>query len=418
MALDLAGAGSGDRLRQITKLRNWETFMRGRAGFGVRSLLIALAGCALSAAPAASAASPQALASSSSNPFEGSGPLVPQIINGQEVVDLRIPLAGLGPARQRGRENQAAVVRSSMRRRSSPLPTAPITRAPRLPTSPSEEAKISLLPARRKACGFVRESSQPLTGQPNKRTAVTSVRRDPYYAVKPETKDDVAVLTLEKPLELSAAKSAAAIPLVPAGATPTPGATLSISGYGKEEGAEGKGTTQTATSIRRSSPRSAAMPAGQGSELNSAVLLCAVSPSSSTCQGDSGGPLTEGNRRAGRDRGLRGEGMPGRRARCFTEHRRARDPRLHRRQRIASCRGATDLPTGHQTDVGATPLDYSPLTCEPGAWSGSPTFSYSFQVENASAQLLQSGPGNIFTPPAASSARRSSASCRPATPAV
>ena len=44
-------------------------------------------------------------------------------------------------------------------------------------------------------------------------------------------------------------------------------------------------------------------------------------------------------------------------------------------------------------------MDYSPLTCEPGAWSGSPTFSYSFQVENASAQLLQSGPGNIFTAP-------------------
>jgi hypothetical protein len=49
--------------------------------------------------------------------------------------------------------------------------------------------------------------------------------------------------------------------------------------------------------------------------------------------------------------------------------------------------------------VGTAPVDFSPLTCEPGAWTGSPTFSYTIQEENSSAAVLQSGPGNIFTPP-------------------
>jgi hypothetical protein len=49
--------------------------------------------------------------------------------------------------------------------------------------------------------------------------------------------------------------------------------------------------------------------------------------------------------------------------------------------------------------VGPAPVADGPLTCEPGGWSGSPTFTYTFQEENASAQVLQSSPGNVFTPP-------------------
>jgi hypothetical protein len=44
-------------------------------------------------------------------------------------------------------------------------------------------------------------------------------------------------------------------------------------------------------------------------------------------------------------------------------------------------------------------VDFSPLTCEPGAWSGSPSFTYTFQVDNASAQVLQSTPANVFVLP-------------------
>ena len=122
---------------------------------------------------------------------------------------------------------------------------------------------------------------------------VAGIRTDPYYTVSPEIKDDVAVLTLNTPLELSAAENAEAIQLVPAGATPAPGTTLSISGYGKEEGAEGAQPTgqlysTTLTAISSDACRNQV-------QLNSAVLLCAESASSSTCQGDSGGPLTEGS---------------------------------------------------------------------------------------------------------------------------
>jgi len=46
-----------------------------------------------------------------------------------------------------------------------------------------------------------------------------------------------------------------------------------------------------------------------------------------------------------------------------------------------------------------SPVDFSPLTCEPGTWSESPSFTYTFQVENASAQVLQNGPASVFTAP-------------------
>jgi hypothetical protein len=49
--------------------------------------------------------------------------------------------------------------------------------------------------------------------------------------------------------------------------------------------------------------------------------------------------------------------------------------------------------------VGAAPVDFSPLTCESGSWSGSPTINYTFQLENGSSQALQSGPSDVFTPP-------------------
>ena len=68
---------------------------------------------------------------------------------------------------------------------------------------------------------------------------VESIRTHPYYEAAPEIKDDVAVLALEAPLELSAAMDAEAIPLVPSGAIPAPGTTLGLSGYGKQNGAEG-----------------------------------------------------------------------------------------------------------------------------------------------------------------------------------
>ncbi len=225
---------------------------------------------------------------------------------------------------------------------------------------------------------------------------VASIRTHPYYTVSPEIKDDVAVLTLDTPLELSEGKDAEPIPLVPAGATPAPGTTLSLSGYGKEAGAEsaqpdGKLYSTTLTAISSDACRSQV-------GLNSAVLLCAESASSSGCQGDSGGPLTEGSPAV--EVGIvdfGGKECPVAHPNVFTN---IAAPEI--RDFIEGSESPPVAPRQTSPPVmkwfGSSPIAFVPLTCESGAWSGSPTLAYTFQVENASAQMLQSGPGNVFAP--------------------
>jgi hypothetical protein len=227
---------------------------------------------------------------------------------------------------------------------------------------------------------------------------VRSLRTHPYYSVTPEVKDDVAVLELSTPLELSAARNTAAIALVAPGATPAAGTPLSVSGYGKQQGAEGSKPNGKLYSAPLSAVGSDACRAFVA--LQSAVLLCAQSPSSSPCQGDSGGPLTEGSPAVQVgvvDYGAKGcpigepsifANLAAPEARAFVEG--SETPPVAARP--------TSLPV--MKTVGTPPVDFSPLTCEPGAWSGSPALTYAFQVDNASAQLLQSAAANVLVPPA------------------
>jgi Trypsin len=236
----------------------------------------------------------------------------------------------------------------------------------------------------------------PPPGSQEKR--VSRVRADPYYTPLPGIKDDVAVLELSTPLELSPALNAQAIPLVASGATPASGTVLSLSGYGKEEGAEsaqpnGKLYSTTLTAMSSDACR-------YGVGVNSAVLLCAAGSSSSACEGDSGGPLTQGSPPVevgivdfggatcpvGRFNGFTNVAAP--EVRAFIEG--SETPPIAAR--------VTSPPVIKA--AGAAPADFSPLTCEPGTWSGSPSFSYTFQAENASAQVLQSGPSSTYIPPA------------------
>jgi Trypsin len=229
--------------------------------------------------------------------------------------------------------------------------------------------------------------------------AVKSFRIDPYYAIKPEIKDDVAILELKKPLKLGAEYNAQLISLVASGATPVPGTPLSISGYGKEEGAEGEGHfangnlyATTLTAISSDACRSFV-------GLQSAVLLCAESATSSTCQGDSGGPLTEGSPAVqvgivdfgakecpvGNPDVFANLAAP--EVRAFIEGSEA--PPLAARPTSAPAIKA----------VGAIPVDLSPLSCEPGVWNGAPTFTYTFEAETIAKTVLQSGTSNVFLPP-------------------
>lgn len=227
---------------------------------------------------------------------------------------------------------------------------------------------------------------------------VSHIRADPYFSVLPNIKDDVAILTLEGSLELSAENHAQAISLVPAGATPAPGTALSISGYGKEEGPKADNPTGELNSTTLTAISSDACREEVG--VNSAVLLCAVSAHSSTCQGDSGGPLTEGSPAV--EVGIvdfGSEECPVGSPDAFTN---LAAPEIRDFIEGSESPPVAARPTSPPVikTVGSAPVDFSPLTCEPGAWSGSPSYSYTFQTENAAAQVLQSGSSNVFTPPA------------------
>lgn len=230
--------------------------------------------------------------------------------------------------------------------------------------------------------------------------AVASIRRDPLYTTSPIS-DDVAILTLSAPLELSAAKHAQAITLVGSGATPAPGTPLNVSGYGKEQGPEadppsGELFSTTLTAIDSDACRDMAGP-------NSAVLLCAVGGDSSFCEGDSGGALTEGSPPV--QVGIVDFGSyecPVDRPNVFTN---VAAPEIR-----AFIEGSDSPPVAARPisppiihtfgAVPSVPVDFSPLTCDPGGWSGSPAYSYTFQTENAAAAVLQSGSSNVFTPSA------------------
>ena len=228
-------------------------------------------------------------------------------------------------------------------------------------------------------------------------TGVNHIRTHPYYTLLPETKDDVAVLTLSKALTLSPALNAVAIPLVPVGATPPPGTALSVSGYGLQSGAPGAEPNGNLYSTSLTAVGSD--PCREVVGVNSAVLLCALSATSTTCKGDSGGPLTEGSPAVQVgvvDFGL--EGCPVNRPDGFTN---VAAPEVRDFIEGSESPPVAARPTSPPLikSVGDTPIDYSPLTCEPGSWSGSPSFTYTFQVEDASARVLQSGPSNVYSPP-------------------
>jgi hypothetical protein len=246
-------------------------------------------------------------------------------------------------------------------------------------------------------CGFGCLAAEPNTavGDP-----VSLIRVHPYRNIAVGV-DDVAVLTLEQPLELSAADNMQAITLAPAGSSPAAGAALSVSGYGKQEGIEQNKTT---TALHSTTLTALGNDACRGAFINDAddspVTLCAAGPNTATCQGDSGGPLTEGSPAV--QVGIVDYGpneCPPGKPDAFVN---VAAPEIR-----DFIEGSESPPTASRStsppeikSVGPAPVDFGPLTCEAGGWSTPPSsLTYTFQTENAAATALQSGAGNVFTPP-------------------
>ena len=316
------------------------------------------------------------------------GPLVPLIVGGQESSISQFPWQVLV---ERFAEGSGAACGGSILNATTILTAAHCV---------DHEGSTATYPA----ADFVIAAGDSNLGAPSptlQLREVASVRAHPYYNPLPNIKDDAAVLTLKEPLNLSPATNAQAIGIVAAGATPPAGTTLSVSGYGKQEGPEGASPNGKLYSTTLTAMSSDACGRAVEEVANSAVLLCAIGANSSTCQGDSGGPLTEGNPAVqvglvdigphgcpvGEPDGFTNLAAP--EVRAFIEG--SETPPVAARP--------TALPTIRS--VGVEPVDFSPLACEPGGWSGSPSFTYTFQVDNAAAQAFQSGPTNIFTPPSA-----------------
>jgi hypothetical protein len=220
-----------------------------------------------------------------------------------------------------------------------------------------------------------------------------ALRVHPYYAVAPQLSDDVAVVTLASPLNLSG-PNAKAIGLAPSGAGPAPGAPLRATGYGRQiPGGDPDGKLYAAA-------QSAVGDDGCRDILRgtSPVVLCAGSPTSATCEGDSGSALTTTGSPPSvvgvssfvrtqcpinTNSGFADVTAP--EVRAFIDG--SAQPPVAPRQTSES------VLTGVRV-----PVNGSPLRCQPGGWSGSPSLAYTFQTDTASPQVLQSGPADTYAP--------------------
>ena len=247
-------------------------------------------------------------------------------------------------------------------------------------------------------CGFGCLAAEPKTAVGD---AVSLIRVHPYRNIEVGV-DDVAVLTLERPLKLSAADNMQAIALAPAGSSPAAGAMLSVSGYGKQEGVEqNKSTTALHSTTLTALSNDACRGVFISDAADSPVSLCASGSNTATCQGDSGGPLTEGNPAV--QVGIVDYGppeCPPGKPDAFVN---VAAPEIR-----DFIEGSESPPTASRStslpaikSVGSAPVDFGPLTCEAGGWSTPPSvLTYTFQTENAAPTALQAGPSNVFTPPA------------------
>lgn len=242
----------------------------------------------------------------------------------------------------------------------------------------------------------------PLPSDLEQDRPVSQYRVHPGYSSTGQPNpDDVAVLALATPLDLSgpAVKAVA----LPAPNSPFPsGATVSIAGFGKQ-------TPTAASSGPLASLTGNVDPQGDcGGGPNSgfiefnAIELCEASSSSAVCNGDSGGGLVTGETTPTLI-GVVSAGAPGCDVGSHSLFTYTGAPEI-----LAFIQGSDQPPTAPREGSSGVDLRWlgptvvgNTLDCEPGDWPGSnATYAFSF-VDTTSGRVLQHGEAAKFTIPEA-----------------
>jgi hypothetical protein len=233
-------------------------------------------------------------------------------------------------------------------------------------------------------------------GAEEQERAVTDVRPDPYYSYAPDSgrvlPDDVAVLALQEPFSLDSAT--AAIPMMSVGSGPLEGALVNLTGFGQEEP-----VTEELNGKLYSLDMTIGFSRECGGE-SDAVLLCASSPSGTPCNGDSGSALTV----AGSFTTLVGVEddytlVSGKRCVAGAENAFANVAAPEIQDFLDGSESPPRAPRGGGAVIREAPAGDGSMSCAPGSWSGSPTFTYTF-FDSTDGQAVQQGASSTYAVPA------------------
>jgi secreted trypsin-like serine protease len=215
---------------------------------------------------------------------------------------------------------------------------------------------------------------------------VASIAKDPRYN---GDDFDTAVVTLSSAIPLDGVARKA----IPLGiSTPATGAPLTVSGWGDTTSSGQPSNDLRATTVN--AVDFATCNAAYSGVYTAASVICAIAPGSDSCFGDSGGPLVDAG---GNLVGIVSSGpidhcadvnQPG----VYTN---VTDCRV-RAFITSQINGPGPQVCGPPGLSGNAGPPGQVLTCSPGTWSGSPTFSFAF-VDQASGTILQSGPSTAYT---------------------